>query len=94
LDLFKYLLKHCRGVRRPGSAATDMAYVAAGRFDGFYEYSLQPWDVAAGIVLINEAGGKICDFKGGDNYLFGEEIITSNSIVFNELKDLVLKYMK
>jgi myo-inositol-1(or 4)-monophosphatase len=71
-----------------------MAYVAAGRFDGFYEYSLQPWDVAAGIVLINEAGGKICDFKGGDNYLFGEEIITSNSIVFNELKDLVLKYMK
>jgi myo-inositol-1(or 4)-monophosphatase len=94
LDLFKYLLKHCRGVRRPGSAATDMAYVASGRFDGFYEYSLQPWDVAAGIVLINEAGGKICDFKGGDNFLFGEEIITSNSILFNELKEVVLNYMK
>lgn len=94
LDLFKYFLKNCRGVRRPGSAATDMAYVAAGRFDGFYEYSLQPWDVAAGIVLIKEAGGNICDFKGGNNFLFGEEIITSNSIIFKEFSELVLKFMK
>lgn len=94
LDLFRYLLKHCRGVRRPGSAATDLAYTAIGRFDGFYEYSLQPWDVAAGIILVQEAGGKVCDFKGGNDFLFGEEIITANPLVFKELSELIIRYMK
>jgi myo-inositol-1(or 4)-monophosphatase len=93
LRLFKHLLQACRGVRRPGSAATDLAYVACGRFDGFYEYSLQPWDVAAGIILVKEAGGKLCDFKGENNFLFGEEIIATNPFIFNELKDLIKNYM-
>lgn len=93
LQLFRYLLKHCRGVRRPGSAATDLAYAACGRFDGFYEYSLKPWDVAAGIVLMKEAGGRVSDFSGGDNYLFGEEIIVGNNLLFDELLCIIKKFM-
>lgn len=69
---------HSHGVRRLGSAAVDMAYVACGRFDVFYEYNLNPWDVAAGIVLVKEAGGHLSDFKGGKNFLFGMEMIASN----------------
>lgn len=79
-----YFMQNSRGLRRLGSAATDMAYVACGRFDGFYEYSLQPWDVAAGIVIIREAGGMVSDFDGGSNFLFGKEIVTSNPAIFNE----------
>ena len=94
IELFKRFLKHCRRVRRPGSAATDLAYVAAGRFDGFYEYSLKSWDVAAGIILIKEAGGVLSDFSGGNNYLFGEEIITSNNFIFNELLETVRNKMR
>lgn len=66
------------GVRRLGSAATDMAYTAAGRFDVFYEYDLKPYDVAAGCILVTEAGGKVCDFRGGSDYIFGREIVASN----------------
>lgn len=70
------------GVRRLGSAAADLAYVACGRFDCFYEYNLNPWDVAAGIILVSEAGGKLSDFKGGNNYLFGREIVAANNNIF------------
>ena len=56
----------CAGIRRYGSAALDLAYVAAGRFDGFWERGLQPWDIAAGIVLVREAGGTITEIDGGD----------------------------
>jgi myo-inositol-1(or 4)-monophosphatase len=93
IDLLKHLTKNTQGIRRLGSAATDMAYVACGRFDGFYEYNLKSYDVAAGIILINEAGGKICDFSGGNNYLFGKEIVATNSGIFPEFKSVVMKYM-
>lgn len=93
MNLFRYLMQHTHGLRRLGSAATDMAYVACGRFDAFYEYSLKPWDVAAGIIIIKEAGGAICDFKGGSNFLFGQEIIASNNGIFNELSSVVNKFM-
>ena len=93
IDLLKYLTKNTQGIRRLGSAATDMAYVACGRFDGFYEYNLKSWDVAAGIVLINEAGGNICDFSGGNNYLFGKEIIATNNKIFSEFSSVVKKIM-
>lgn len=94
MELFKYFLKHTRGVRRPGSAAADLAYVASGRFDGFYEYGLSPWDVAAGAFLIKQAGGNITDFSGGNNYLFGKELVSGNSNMFTEFQSAIKKYMQ
>lgn len=84
LELFRYYMKNTHGLRRLGSAATDLAYVACGRFDGFYEYGLQPWDVAAGAFIVQQAGGKVTDFKGSDDFIFGKEIITGNPLLFNE----------
>lgn len=89
----EYFIINSHGVRRPGSAATDLAYVACGRFEAFYEYSLQAWDVAAGSFLVTQAGGKVCDFKGGNDFIFGKEIIASNKLVHDEFKDIVAKYM-
>ena len=56
-------MKNCHGVRRVGSAATDLAYVACGRYEGFFEFNLKPWDVAAGIIIVKEAGGTVTDFQ-------------------------------
>ncbi|MFH1159656.1 MAG: inositol monophosphatase family protein [bacterium] len=81
MEFFKFLMQHSRGVRRLGSAAADLAYVACGRFDGFYEYGLSPWDVAAGSLLVRNAGGNVCDFKGGEHFLFGKELIATNQNV-------------
>lgn len=92
LQLFKYFMQNTRGVRRLGSAAVDLAYVACGRFDGFYEYGLNPWDVAAGIILVQEAQGICIDFQGGKNYLYGKEIITSNNKIQEELFKSIKKY--
>lgn len=88
-----YFMKNSHGLRRLGSAATDLAYVACGRFDGFYEYDLKPYDVAAGAFLVQQAGGKNCDFKGGNNYIYGEEIISSNSLIFDEFKKSINQLM-
>ncbi len=74
LNIISNFLKRSHGVRRLGSAATDLAYVACGRFEGFFEYNLNPWDVAAGTYLVQQAGGIVTDFKGGDNFLFGGEL--------------------
>ena len=79
LETMAYFMKNTRGIRRLGSAAIDLAYVAAGRFDAFYEYSLHPWDVAAGIVLVQEAGGIMQDFHDSNLYLSGEEVLASNA---------------
>ncbi len=84
LKLLEFFMIETQGMRRMGSAAVDLAYVACGRFDGFFEHALHPWDVAAGVILVKEAGGKVCDFKGGDNYLFGREIVASNANYFPE----------
>lgn len=92
LQLFKHFMQHTRGVRRLGSAAVDLAYVACGRFDGFYEYGLRPWDVAAGSFLIQQAGGQVTDFEGKNNYLFGKEIIASNSILHQDLLNTIAKF--
>ncbi len=94
LDLLKHFMKTTHGLRRPGSAATDLAYVACGRFDGFYEYGLQPWDVAAGAFIIQQAGGKVTDFKGADNYIFGKEIVAGNNACFDEFLGAVKIYFK
>jgi len=94
LNLFSYFMKNTRGLRRMGSAAVDLAYTACGRFDSFYEYSLNPWDVAAGSLLVKEAGGKVCDFKGGNNFLFGKEIIASNATVHGDMLKSIKKHFK
>ena len=89
LDTIDWFMKNSQGLRRLGSAATDIAYVACGRYDGFYEYGLSPWDVAAGIIILSEAGGKSADFSGGDNYLFGGELICTNSRNHEEFVSII-----
>jgi myo-inositol-1(or 4)-monophosphatase len=88
-----HFMKHSHGLRRLGSAATDIAYVACGRFDGFYEYGLHPWDIAAGIVLVQEAGGKVSDFSGHEDPLHKETFLSSNHHIFNEFLNSVQKIM-
>lgn len=88
----EYFLKHTQGLRRMGSAALDLAYVAAGRFDAFYEVNLNAWDVAAGIVIVEEAGGTVQDFAGTDGALFGKEIIASNPQLAAELLQKVQQF--
>ncbi len=85
MELFTWCLRNSHGVRRLGSAAVDLAYVACGRFEGFFEYSLSPWDVAAGSLLVQEAGGKVTDFSGGDHFVFGREIMATNHKIADEL---------
>lgn len=92
LDLFKDLLKNSRGIRRMGSAALDLAYVACGRFELFYEYGLNPWDVAAGALIVQQAGGKVTAFHGENNYLFGKEIVASNTKIHNEFMGALNRY--
>ena len=91
--LLAKLYPSTRGLRRMGSAATDLAYVACGRFNAYFEYGLSPWHVAAGILLVQEAGGKVSDFKGGNNYLFSEEIIASSSKIYAEFLALLQEYL-
>jgi myo-inositol-1(or 4)-monophosphatase len=91
LNFFKYMMQHTHGIRRLGSAAADLAYVACGRFDGFYEYGLSPWDVAAGALIVKNAGGDVSDFRGGNDYIFGKEIIASNSNIYQEFLEAFKK---
>jgi len=90
----KYFMENSHGLRRLGSAATDIVYVASGRFDGFYEYGLKAWDVAAATFILERAGGKNSDFSGTKDYLFGEEIISSNASIFVEFQQSIKKLMK
>jgi myo-inositol-1(or 4)-monophosphatase len=93
LNSLKYFMENSHGIRRLGSAATDLVYVACGRFETFYEYSLQPWDVAAGAFIVQQAGGKVSDFSGENNYIFGKEIIATNNNIFDEFLKTVKDYM-
>jgi myo-inositol-1(or 4)-monophosphatase len=81
------------GIRRPGSAALDLAYVAAGRFDGFWEMNLQAWDIAAGILLVKEAGGLVSDFKGGNDSMNSGNVVCAPPKVFKPLLQIVGKHM-
>lgn len=92
--LFTYLLQNSRGIRRLGSAAVDLVYVACGRFEAFYEYGLRPWDVAAGSFIVQQAGGLNYDFEGGDNYIFGKEIISCNPYIAEEFLTVCKTYFK
>ncbi len=81
------------GIRRPGAAALDLAYVAAGRFDGFWELNLKEWDMAAGVLLVREAGGLVSDFQGGNSYMKTGNIVCGNPKVFKPLLQIVSKHM-
>jgi myo-inositol-1(or 4)-monophosphatase len=94
MNCLAYFCKHTHGVRRLGSAAIDLAYVACGRFDAFYEYGLHEWDIAAGMLLVREAGGKVSDFSGNEKKLTGEEFLAANGIVFAEILEIVSKFMR
>jgi myo-inositol-1(or 4)-monophosphatase len=82
LELFQWCMENTHGLRRLGSAAVDLAYVACGRFEAFYEYGLNAWDVAAGSLIVQEAGGEVSDFSGGGDFLFGREIVAANTPLF------------
>ena len=94
MNCLTHLCRHAQGIRRLGSAAIDLAYVACGRFEVFYEYGLHHWDVAAGILLVREAGGIVSDFSGNEKKVEGEEIIAANNFVFREVLEIVSKFMK
>ena len=89
LSMFKAMMNKTHGVRRPGSAAWDLCNVACGRFEGFYEYGLSPWDVAAGSLIVKEAGGLVHDWIGGHDWLFGRRIIAGNEAICHFLKSEV-----
>lgn len=93
IGAMKHLMQTTRGIRRLGSAAVDLAYVAAGRFNAFYEHALHAWDVAAGVFILQQAGGKTTDFNGGNNWLFGGEIIAASENYFDEFYGVVNKYL-
>lgn len=93
MSAMDYFMRNSHGLRRLGSAAADLAYVAAGRFEAFYEHALHSWDVAAGIIIIKQAGGKVSDFNGGDNYLFGGEMVACNANYFDEFYEIVHKHL-
>jgi myo-inositol-1(or 4)-monophosphatase len=84
-------MRRAQGVRRGGSAALDLCYVACGRLDGFWEWKLHPWDLAAGRLIIEEAGGRVTDATGGPHQLSGEETVASNGRIHGELLSMIAR---
>jgi myo-inositol-1(or 4)-monophosphatase len=89
LKIFEEVMQHCAGLRRPGAAALDLCYVAAGWYDGFFETGLQPWDVAAGSLMVSEAGGLIGNFTGEADFLFQREVVAGNPKIYGQLVQLL-----
>ena len=94
MNTLDYFFINTHGVRRLGSAATDLVYVACGRYDGFYEHNLSPWDVAAGALIVAQAGGTVTDFSGESNYVFGKEVVAANKYIHPEFLSDVARFMK
>lgn len=92
MQLFSEMMQKCHGLRRIGSAATDLAYVACGRFDAFFEYNLNAWDVAAGAYLVQQAGGNIMNFSGGTEFIEKREILASNGLVHEDILAIMNTY--
>jgi myo-inositol-1(or 4)-monophosphatase len=93
LATFRALFSMTAGIRRPGSAALDLAYVAAGRLDGFWEIGLNPWDMAAGVLLIQEAGGLVSDFSGGNDYLDSGNLVAASPKVFKAMLQAIRPHL-
>jgi myo-inositol-1(or 4)-monophosphatase len=91
LNIMQDFMQHTHGLRRMGSAAIDLAYTACGRFDGYFEYNLNSWDVAAGVLLVEEAGGTVSDFKGGGNPVFDREVVAGGP-VHKEMLDTIARH--
>lgn len=91
MTLFSNMMQESHGLRRLGSAAVDLAYTACGRIDAYFEYNLNPWDVAAGILILQEAGGECIEFNGGNNPVFGRSLIAGNSVINKEILEQVRK---
>ncbi|WED43806.1 inositol monophosphatase family protein [Legionella cardiaca] len=94
LPTFEVLVGKCAGVRRTGSAALDLAYVASGRLDGFWEFGLRPWDIAAGSLLVKEAGGMISSIQGGEDYLKRGDVAAGTPKVFKSLLQTLMPVVK
>jgi len=88
---FGKFLVASQAVRRGGSAALDLCYVASGRLDGFWELYLQPWDTAAGHVILEEAGGRVTDFKGGPFSIYNKETLASNGLLHDEMRAVLVE---
>lgn len=89
VEIFRKVQDKALGVRRPGSAAMDLAYVACGRYDGFWERGLSSWDVAAGMILIEEAGGRVSDYQGKDTGVHDGQIVATNGTIHSVILDLI-----
>ncbi|MGN7204365.1 inositol monophosphatase family protein [Pedobacter sp. SAFR-022] len=94
MALFTELMRKCHGLRRIGSAAVDLAYVACGRFDAFFEYNLNAWDVAAGAFIVQQAGGRIMNFSGDEEFVETRELLATNSRVDAELLGYIQQHFK
>ena len=94
INLFTELMKSCHGLRRMGSAAVDLAYTACGRFEAFYEYNLNSWDIAAGVVIVKQAGGHVVNFSGGDEVLNSRELLATNGKITGEMLEMISKFFK
>ncbi|MEP6679244.1 MAG: inositol monophosphatase family protein, partial [Betaproteobacteria bacterium] len=92
LQMMKTMIEQTAGLRRPGAAALDLAYVAAGFYDGFFELGLNPWDVAAGSLLVLEAGGLIGDLSGEGDYLHGGQVVAATPKVFVEIVQVLAPF--
>ena len=90
LEYFGKFMHACQAVRRPGSAAMDLCYTAMGRFEGFWEMKLKPWDVAAGTLIMQEAGGKVTKFDGSPVSIYDQEILATNGLVHQQMVDVFL----
>ena len=93
MKCLEYFIRNSRGVRRMGSASVDLAHVACGKYDGFFEYGLNPWDILAGALIVREAGGRTTDFCGNDAPLTGEEIVATNLKISDEVTNIVKGFM-
>lgn len=91
---FSNILMECQAVRRLGSAALDLSYVACGRFDGFWEVTLNPWDMAAGVLFVQEAGGKFTNFKGFPSDIYTSNVLATNGFIHNQLVEVLRRGIK
>jgi myo-inositol-1(or 4)-monophosphatase len=94
ITVFRELLPATSGIRRCGSAAIDLAYVACGRADGFWEFGLSPWDIAAGALLVEEAGGRVTDVELGDRHIWTGNVLASNGLIHNSLDEKITKHFQ
>ncbi|MGZ3778834.1 MAG: inositol monophosphatase family protein [Mucilaginibacter sp.] len=94
IELFTELMRSSHGLRRLGSAAVDLVYTACGRFETFYEYNLNAWDIAAGVLIVRQAGGEVVNFKGGSEVMDTRELLATNGKITGEMLGIIQRYFK